>query len=326
MDASVGITIDNTLPGLTVTGPDGQTFGPGATQTWSYSASDATSRPPAVQCSVTPTGAAPSFAPCAPGAGSHSVGGRPEGSYTARFRATDGAGNARDVVRTFSIDATPPSTRIDSGPADGSSSTATSATFTFSSDDAAATFGCRVHPAALTPGAFGPCTGPGTHTASGFAPGSYTFEVVATDAFGNADATPEKRDFTVNGTATGTGSGTVTGTGTSTGNGGDGRIHAVVQTFFTRFGARTRVDKLTLVRAPEGATVTMTCKSKRKGCPFKRAALVVKNAKLALGKRFKHRKLRAGAVITIVVSKPGLVKETFRFTLRPTKFPAVHVT
>ena len=64
-----------------------------------------------------------------------------------------------------------------SGPADGSSSTDTSATFGFTASEAGSTFECRVYPAALTPPAFGACSAAAGHTASGFSPGTYAFEV-----------------------------------------------------------------------------------------------------------------------------------------------------
>ena len=191
------ITIDNTTPSLTVAGPDAATFGPGTTQSWTINASDATTGPPTVQCSVTPAGSSPSYGACSGGSGSHSVSNRPEGTYTLSVKATDGAGNVIETTRTFAIDSTPPATEITGGPADGSSSTATSATFTFSSGEAGSTFECRVYPAALTPGAFGACTGNGTRSASGFSPGTYAFEVRATDPYGNVDASPAKRTFTV---------------------------------------------------------------------------------------------------------------------------------
>ena len=194
---AVSITIDNTLPNLGLSGPDGQTFGPGSTQTWMISASDTTSGLASVQCSVVATGSPPAFGPCSGGTTAHSVTNKPEGNYTFTARAIDNAGNQRDTTRTFSVDATAPETSIDIGPADGSSSSATSYTFGFSAGEAGSSFECRVYPAALTPPAFGPCSGGGSHTASGFAPGTYTFEVVATDAFGNSDATPAKRTFTV---------------------------------------------------------------------------------------------------------------------------------
>jgi hypothetical protein len=81
-----------------------------------------------------------------------------------------------------------------------------------------------------------------------------------------------------------------------------------------------------LAGAPKRATVTITCKSKRKGCALKRATVRLKGGSLKLAKRFKHRKLRTGAVITIVVSKPGFATKRFRYTVRPTRFPAVRIT
>lgn len=86
------ITIDNTAPTLSVTsGPDGQTFGPGSTQTWTFSAGDATSGVASVQCSVVATGSPTSFGACS-GSGSHSVTGKPEGNYTFTVRARDNGG------------------------------------------------------------------------------------------------------------------------------------------------------------------------------------------------------------------------------------------
>jgi hypothetical protein len=332
------ITIDNTSPGLTVSGPDGATFGPGTTQTWTVGASDATTGPPSVQCSVAAAGSGPSYGACSGGSGSHSVSNLPEGSYTLSVKATDGAGNTTETTRTFAIDATAPQTSITGGPADGSSSTATSATFTFASDEGGSTFECRVYPAALTPGAFGPCTGAGSHSASGFSPGTYAFEVRATDAYGNVDASPAKRTFTVTSSSTGgtggtggttgggtTGGGGPTGGGSSSGGSlADGRIEAKVRTFWLRFGKRTRVGTLTVSNAPVGATVTLKCKGKR--CTFKKRVLKMKGAKLALAKRFKKRKLPAGTVISIVITKDGWVGKSFRYTLRAGKFPKLVIS
>ena len=61
---------------------------------------------------------------------------------------------------------------------------------------------------------------------------------------------------------------------------GGGKIDARVSTFWTRYGSRTRVNRLTVSGAPVGATVTVTCKGK--GCAFKRLVLPVKGATLAL--------------------------------------------
>lgn len=228
-ESTVNITIDNTAPELTMTGPDGTTSGPGTTQTWTYGASDATSGLSAVECSVAPYGAAPNFGARSPGAGTLSVSDKPDGHYLATIRATDAAGDTTLRSKTFSIDATAPQTSITGGPADGSSSSATTATFTFSASESGSTFECRVYPAALTPGAFGPCTGATTHTASGFSPGTYAFEVRATDAVGNVDTTAAKRTFTVTSPPPGGGN----NGGANGGTGGKGGTNGGVTTTTT---------------------------------------------------------------------------------------------
>ena len=112
--------------------------------------------------------------------------GAPQGTFTIALNLVD------DVL---------PDTRITQGPDDGSATSNTSLTFAFDADEPGSTFECRVYPAALTPPAFDNCSGAGTHTASGFSPGTYSFEVRATDTAGNRDATPAKRTFTVDLTA-----------------------------------------------------------------------------------------------------------------------------
>lgn len=92
-------------------------------------------------------------------------------------------------------DTIPPTVSIDSGPAAGSTITADSATFGFSSDDLPATFQCRLYAADLTPPAFSACSAATTHTATALANGTYTFDVQGRDSGGNtATAT---RSFSV---------------------------------------------------------------------------------------------------------------------------------
>jgi hypothetical protein len=89
-------------------------------------------------------------------------------------------------------DVTPPSTQIDSGPADGSTIADSTPTFTFSSpsDPGTATFECSVDGAA-----FSDCTSP--FTTVPLPDGPHTFSVRAEDSAGNYDPNPPSRSFTV---------------------------------------------------------------------------------------------------------------------------------
>ncbi|HKH10786.1 MAG TPA: Ig-like domain-containing protein [Rubrobacter sp.] len=109
---SRSFTLDRTQPNLAVSaGPAGQTFGPNTTQRWTFSATDVTSEPATVECSVVAQNAAPSYGPCSTGT-SHSVSNKPDGSYVFGLRATDGAGNTRELTRSFRIDAVAPTASL----------------------------------------------------------------------------------------------------------------------------------------------------------------------------------------------------------------------
>ena len=123
----------------------------------------------------------------------HSESGLADGSHTFEVRATDAANNtdATPAQRTWTIappDTTAPETTIDSGPS-GTVDTG-AATFTFSSSETGSTFACR-----LDAGTWAACTSPRSLT--GLGNGSHTFEVRATDAANNTDATPAERSWTV---------------------------------------------------------------------------------------------------------------------------------
>jgi VCBS repeat-containing protein len=89
-------------------------------------------------------------------------------------------------------DSTPPDTIIDSGPAEGSTTTATTAMFMFHATETGSTFACK-----LDTGPVEACHA-GTKTYTGLTRGSHTFSVVATDAVGNSDPSAATRTWTVN--------------------------------------------------------------------------------------------------------------------------------
>ncbi|MFL5834722.1 MAG: hypothetical protein ACJ76B_12215, partial [Solirubrobacterales bacterium] len=85
-------------------------------------------------------------------------------------------------------DTTPPETTIASGPS--GSTTATTASFGFTSSEAGASFACRIDA-----GSWAPCGSPKDY--SGLAAGDHQFSVRATDAAGNTDASPAARSWAV---------------------------------------------------------------------------------------------------------------------------------
>jgi hypothetical protein len=94
-------------------------------------------------------------------------------------------------------DTDPPETAITGGPGAGSTVTSSSVTFNFGSDEASSTFECSYDSAV-----FAACSSPGPGMAGSdtrtLANGTHTFQVRATDAALNVDATPDTRTFTVN--------------------------------------------------------------------------------------------------------------------------------
>ncbi len=132
------------------------------------------------------------------------------GSHTFSVKATDGAGNAdaSPATRSWTVqavqppaDTTAPQTTIDSGTS--GATTATSASFGFSSSESGSSFQCS-----LDSGAWSSCTSPKSY--GSVAVGSHTFSVKATDGAGNADASPATRSWTVQSESSGGGNCTQT--------------------------------------------------------------------------------------------------------------------
>lgn len=110
------------------------------------------------------------------------------GTYTFQVRAVDWSGNwSSESTWTWNVDKVAPTTGLAaSGPSGTVAST--SATFSFSSNEAG-TFRCTLDGVQAT------CGSPKTY--SGLAQGQHTFAVQAVDVAGNVDPTPETRTWTV---------------------------------------------------------------------------------------------------------------------------------
>jgi YVTN family beta-propeller protein len=117
-----------------------------------------------------------------------------DSSTTFYATATDAAGNvsACSSGLPYVEDSSPPNTIIDTGPAEGSTTTITTATFTFHATETGSTFGCK-----LDTGPVEACNA-GTKTYTDLTHGSHTFSVVATDPAGNPDPSAATRTWTIN--------------------------------------------------------------------------------------------------------------------------------
>ena len=173
--------IDSTAPDtLILSGPTGATGSTSATFNFTFVGDG----PATYECSL--DGAA--FAACT---NPKEYSGLAEGAHQFRVRAKDGAGNidATPAVRDWSVDLTGPDTTIVSGPPPVGNSS--SVTFTFSASESPATFECKDALASTWISCASPLT------LNGIADGTYTFQIRAKDAFGNPDATPASRTFTI---------------------------------------------------------------------------------------------------------------------------------
>jgi hypothetical protein len=318
--SAVNVTIDNHNPTLTVTGPDGQTFGPGTVPTWTIAAADATTAV-SVRCSVVPAGQPASFGGCS-SATQERLPNQPDGRYTLTVQAMDAAGNAVQQSKAFAIDTGPPETTITSGPADGASMTATALTWGFAASEPS-TFECRLFLSAVTPGAFGPCTTGASHSVAGLAPGSYTFEVRATDAFTNVDPTPARRTVTVTLPPPPPPTPSPPAPSPPPRSPAPPRPRVLQATLTFAFaGAPGRTTQLTrlVMDVPRGTTVTAVCP---KGCA--RRTLVVRKAhgKVSLKRLTGAAPLPANTKITVTVAKPGAVSAVKVFEIRQGRAPTV---
>jgi hypothetical protein len=181
---------DGTPPTVALTGPSGPTND--TTPTFDFTSSEPGST---FECRA--AGEA-SFSGCTSPRSLAPIG--ENGASTFEVRATDGAYNTGPIARRdVTVDTVAPAVTIDAGPS-GQTST-TTPTFSFSSADPRATFACRTR-TALDPGTFEPCSSP--YTTTPLPNGARVFEVLATDAAGNAGPLAS-REFNVVGVVQGSG-------------------------------------------------------------------------------------------------------------------------
>lgn len=168
-------TVDITAPTLTATGPAPYTKQSQATFTFRPSETLDGSTP--YTCALDGGNLVYGLYLNSACAGRTTIKGLADGLHTLQVQVQDAAGNLSSVLTwTWTVDRVAPVTTIDSGPADGSSTTAT---FTFSATDATpVTFSCSLDGQAATT-----CVSGVTYT--GLAQGSHSFSVFGTDAAGN---------------------------------------------------------------------------------------------------------------------------------------------
>ncbi|HSS33529.1 MAG TPA: hypothetical protein VLL27_09645 [Solirubrobacterales bacterium] len=115
-----------------------------------------------------------------------------DGAHVFEVQATDNAGNLDNETFSWTLDATAPTTAIDTKPADPSNETGPS--FSFSGADGSGTgvagFECK-----LDAGLFAACTSP--KALAGLGDGNHTFEVRVKDNAGNVDASPATYSWAV---------------------------------------------------------------------------------------------------------------------------------
>ena len=161
--------VDGTAPVVTVTGGPQGTVG-SRTGELTFAVDDATAT---VECRLDDGDWAACSSPAVRT-------GLADGAHTFAIRATDAAGNVGTAERGWTVDGTVPVVTIGDGPAAGSVTSATGATFAFTADRAGSTFACRIDGAGDT--GWAPCTSPVAYT--GLAEGEHAFQVRATTPAG----------------------------------------------------------------------------------------------------------------------------------------------
>lgn len=189
--ARTAFTVDTTGPQLAITSPS---TGPTNTRSGASMSLGGTAADRSGVSSVTWSNAANGTSGVAMGSGNWSVEtlALALGGNAVTVTATDSLGNSSTDELQVTRDETPPATTIEMTPS-GLTNDA-SPVFRFVSDEAAATFECRIDLSSFTP-----CTSP--FTSARLDDGPHSFDVRAVDAAGTPDPTPATSTFSIDATA-----------------------------------------------------------------------------------------------------------------------------
>jgi len=174
-ETTYGWTIENRAPGVTLTSVP-TSLSNSSIGRLAFSADE----PATFQCRLDDRALEPCSSPAA-------YGGLADGGHAFSVRATDLAGNVGSISYSWTVDATPPDTKIDSRPK--ARTTATSVVLTFSGRGSSR-FECRLDSAS-----FSRCVSPRSYRR--LVAGGHRFAVRAIDPAGNVDPTPSTATWRV---------------------------------------------------------------------------------------------------------------------------------
>jgi hypothetical protein len=100
------------------------------------------------------------------------------------------------------------------------------------------------------------------------------------------------------------------------------KIQARLDFTWTAFRRWTRNETFRVTDIPEGATVELRCRGKRKHCPGRRKQVAVRNGKANVHRILRGRHLRVGAVLELRVTRADMIGKVVRFTVRRSKIPS----